>query len=78
VFLRVRFARAGGDRLGRVAQSLICVYPFLPTTSRSHRGHHDAGIACKKRPTANPARPLPKANHTVIAHSRLMTLVAGA
>jgi hypothetical protein len=26
----------------------ICAHLFFPTTSRSHRGHHDAGIACKK------------------------------
>jgi hypothetical protein len=46
---------------------LDCAYPFFPTSSRSHRGHHDPGIACKKRPTANPAIPLPKATHSVIA-----------
>jgi hypothetical protein len=46
---------------------LTCVHSSLPTRSRNHRGHHDAGIACRKRPTANPAIPLANISHPLIA-----------
>ena len=43
-------------------------HSFFPTRLRNHRGHHDAGIACRKRPTAKPARPLLNINRSFIAH----------
>jgi hypothetical protein len=42
-------------------------YLYLRTSPLNHRGHHDAGIACKKSPTANPAIPLPNSTHPLIA-----------
>jgi hypothetical protein len=39
----------------------------LPTSSRNHRGHQDAGIACTKSPTANPAKALPNVIRPSIA-----------
>jgi hypothetical protein len=65
------FARDNNERQllreGYSALMPACTYSFFTTSSRSHRGHHDPGIACKKRPTANPAIPLPMATHPVIA-----------
>ena len=42
-------------------------HSFFPTRSRSHRGHQDAGIACRKSPTAKPARALLNTNRSFIA-----------
>jgi hypothetical protein len=42
-------------------------YSPLPTSSRSHRGHQDAGIACTKSPTANPAKAFPNVMRPSIA-----------
>jgi hypothetical protein len=39
----------------------------LPTSARNHRGHQDAGIACTKSPTANPAKALPNVIRPSIA-----------
>jgi hypothetical protein len=45
---------------------LTRAYLTLPTSFPSHRGHHDAGMARKKSPTANPAIPSPNSTHPLI------------
>lgn len=62
-FLYVRTANSSPVR--RV--DLTRAYLTLPTSCPSHRGHHDAGIACKKIPTANPAIPSPNSAHPLIS-----------
>jgi hypothetical protein len=47
--------------------NLSRVYLSLPTRSRNHRGHHDAGIAYKINPIANPAIPSYNSTHLIIA-----------
>jgi hypothetical protein len=74
-FDKLRAGSAGRTRcfdklLQHPAFVLDSAYSFLPTSSRSQRGHHDAGIGWRKSPTAKPAIPLPKATHAVIAAPR--------
>lgn len=56
-------------RLGRGKGAALTRKPHLslPTSSRNHCGHQDAGIACTKSPTANPAKALPNVIRPSIA-----------
>jgi hypothetical protein len=65
--LRANLSRQAMSPTRCAESTLTRAYLTLPTSFPSHRGHHDAGMACKKSPTANPAIPSPNSTHPLIS-----------